>query len=86
MACTKKTGRRGCVGEKGLFFANCRSGTPACRQATLEKLRVLRVRLGYNICRETGLKVRVITTGRETFNWVCCNLNEEGEGRGDEVT
>ncbi len=27
---------------------------------------------------ETGLKISVIATISETFDWVCCNINEEG--------
>ncbi len=31
-------------------------------------------------CRETGLKVIVVTTIRETFNLVCRSITEEGKG------
>ncbi len=30
--------------------------------------------------KETGFRVSVISTIRETYNWVCCKLNEEGGG------
>ncbi len=58
--------------EKKFFFPNVRSGTPAHRQVTLEKLRARR---GY--IRGTGLKIRVITTIR-------CTIKEQAGV--DEVT
>ncbi len=68
-------------GERDLFFTNIQSGTPARRQVTLENC-VYSGQGGGMIYveREIGLKVSVITTIREAFNWVCCNINDEGGG------
>ncbi len=43
------------------------------------KLRVQR-KGGGIIYGETGLKFSVIASISETFDWVCCNINEEGGG------
>ncbi len=65
---TKKAGFRGCVGK------NVRSGTRARRQVTL-------LEKWWGITRsETEPKVSGMTIIRETFNFVCFNLNENGGG------
>ncbi len=72
----KSSLRRG----RDLFFTNFRFRTPAHRQVALLKNCVYRGQRGDIIYRETGLKVIVITTIRETVNRVCCNFNEEWVG------
>ncbi len=67
--------------EKGLLVTNFKSGPPA-RSGEVRKNSLYSGQGRGTTYGETGLWFRVITTIRETFNWVCCNLNEEGGWRG----
>ncbi len=55
----------------------CDLGLRCVVSCRVRKLRVQRARGGGIIYRETGLKVSIVITIGETFNWVWFNLNEE---------
>ncbi len=59
---------------KDSVFTNFRSETSAHRHMCIGKGEGL-------IYREIGLKVSVMLTIRETFNWLCCDF-DEGQGEG----
>ncbi len=59
---TKKTGNRGCVVKKDLFFTNFQFGTPARRQVTLLGNCLYRGQGWGTMYRETGPKVSVKVT------------------------
>ncbi len=76
--CSKKTGIRGCVGKRFIFHKFVIWDSGASSVVVLESC-MYRGQGGGIIYRETGLKVSIVITIGEAFNWVWFNLNEERE-------